>query len=107
MVIEQYPHSITVTKVPDYEQGVDGNFSTDGEATTFVSSCRVEPAGDNPVIKGVDGSDIVFRWIVYMPRTEEELDFGSPVMITLKNGSQYQGTLKRQYNGQLNSRLWV
>ena len=105
----QYPHSISVISSPEFTQNEDtGNFQQVPETGgTFESECRAEPAGSNPIIKGIDGNDIVFAWIVYMPKTETEFKFGDKVVVTLGNGSQYEGTVKRQYNGQFNTRLWV
>lgn len=108
MVISQYPDNIEVTKIPEYLQDEDtGNFEPVGEGEIFTSECRAEPAGSNPVIKGADGSDIVYAWIVYMPQTTEVLTFGDTVKITKADGSVYEGSLKRQYNGQFNTRIWV
>lgn len=104
----QYPHTISIEIQPEFSKDASGNFqAVAGTGGAFTSSCRFEPAGENPVIKGDNGEDIVFTWMVYMPKTETELNFGDKVTITLANGSQYSGTLKRQYNGQFNSRLWV
>lgn len=106
-MVTQYPHNITISRLPEYTQGEDGNFATEDSPVTFASECRAEPAGANPVIKGVDGEDVTYSWIVYMPMTAQEFQFGDPVEITLINGSKYASTLKRQSNGQFNTRLWV
>lgn len=107
-MVKQYPDIIQIVTDSDYEQDVNGNFvPIAGSGSTFTSSCRAQPAGDNPVIKGDDGNDLVYSWVIYMPKTSAELEFGANVTLTRHDGIVFTGSLKRQYNGQLNSRLWV
>ena len=107
-MVSYYPDTVEVTKQPEYVQDEEtGYFDTEEEGVLFASDCRAEPAGPNPVIKGDDGNDIVYSWIVYMPKTSEVLEFGWPVKVTKADGSIYESSLKRQYNGKFNSRLWV
>jgi hypothetical protein len=106
-MVTQYPHTITITPaVTTYQDNV-GNIQR-GRATTPVTyDCRAEPAGSNPVIKGADGADVIYAWIVYMAAITVEYTYGDQVAVTLANGTQYDGFIKRQANGQLNTRLWV
>lgn len=108
-MVSQYPHRITIVSNPEFAQNEEsGNFQQVPDTeSTFESECRAEPAGSNPVIKGADGEDVVISWLVYMPKTEMEFSYGDKVLVTMQNGSQYEGTVKRQSNGQFNSRLWV
>jgi len=106
-MVKQYPHTITVDITPGFEPDEKGNLQETGQSGTFSSDCRAEPAGSNPVIKGADGEDLVYSWIVYMPKTDVKLSFGDTVTITVENGQQHSASLKRQHNGQLNTRLWV
>lgn len=104
----QYPDNIVITGNADFIQNEQtGNFEPVSPGTAFSSECRAEPAGSNPVIKGKDGDDIVFSWIVYLPKTSEVFQFGDKVAITKADGSVFNADVKRQYNGQFNSRLWV
>ena len=102
----QYPHNILITKKPVFEQDENHNFKPVDEGVEFPFECRAEPADNNPVIKGADGNDVVCSWIVYMPKTIEVFEFGDKVKITIDE-VEYENTLKRQSNGQLNTRLWV
>ena len=106
-MVKQYPDTVVITKLPEFTQDANGNFQPAGEGVTFTSECRAEPAGSNPVIKGNDGNDIVYSWIVYFPKSSEVFSFGENVEITRADGSIFESSLKRQSNGQLNSRLWV
>lgn len=105
----QYPDTIEVTRNPVYTQDEDGYFeSEEGEKTlVFTSECRAEPAGSNPVIRGIDGNEIIYVWIVYLPLTSETFEFGLKVKVTKLDGSVYEGSLKRFYNGKFNTRIWV
>lgn len=104
----QYPDTIEITKDPEFTQDEEtGNFESGEANTPFTSECRAEPAGSNPVIKGANGDDIMYSWIVYMPKTSEVFEFGDAVKVTKADGSEFIGNVKRQYNGQFNSRLWV
>ena len=102
----QYPDKITITRKPEYAQDANGNFKPVGEGTAFTSSCRAEVAGDYPTIPGADGQKVAYSWIVYMPKTAENFAFGCNVVIT-KGGKDFKSSLKQQYNGQFNTRLWV
>lgn len=102
-----YPDQITITRKPAFAQDASGNFKPVGEAVDFTFECRGEPAGSNPVVRGDDGNMVEYSWIVYMNRTNIVFKFGDKVKLTKEDGSEYESTLKRQYNGRFNSRLWV
>lgn len=106
-MVEQYPHTITVTRQPVFSQDDEGDFQPSGSATSFTSEGRAEPAGSNPVIRGADGDVEQYEYVIYMPLTTEEFAHGNPVSVTFENGTERTGTLKRQHNGQFNTRLWV
>ena len=107
-MVNQYPHSVTITpKIDPVQDGQSGDFAAPVSGTVKTSDCRLEPAGDNPVITGENGDAVKFRFILYMPPISEQYRFGDLVDVTLSNGSQMTGTLKLQSNGQFNTRLWV
>jgi hypothetical protein len=106
-MVEQYPHSITITPVGTPEQGEGGNFEAPVNGTPATYGCRAEEAGSNPVITGPDGNSLVYRFIVYMPLIGVNYSYGDIVHIVKQDGSEYNGFLKHQSNGQLNTRLWV
>lgn len=106
-MVKQYPDTILITSDPAFTQDSKGYFESSGAGGTFTSGCRAEPAGSNPVIKGEDGNDLVYSWIVYLPKTSEAFAFGAGVTLTLADGSIHKSSLKRSSNGQFNTRLWV
>ena len=105
-MVTRYPHTITITVTPTLVSDGSGNLSG-ATGTDYSYSCRVEPAGNNGIIRGENGDEIIYTWVVYMAATTMEFTPGDAVEITLANGSQYNGHIKRQSNGQLNTRLWV
>ncbi|MCK9592709.1 MAG: hypothetical protein M0Q91_11960 [Methanoregula sp.] len=106
-MVSQYPDTVTVSHGATWKQQTDGDYEANAAASTFTSECRCEPASSNPVLRGDDGAEIAYQWIVYMPQTTTVFGFGDPVSMVLANATTYTGTVKRQSNGQLNSRLWV
>jgi hypothetical protein len=105
-MVTQYPHTIVITATPTLTADDDGNLSG-GTATDYSYSCRVEPASNNGIIRTENGDEIIYTFVVYMAAITSEFTPGDAVEITLTNGSHYSGTIKRQSNGQLNTRLWV
>ncbi len=105
-MVTQYPHRIKVSvKSGSVKDPVTGNY-TKGTGAGYEFPCRAEMSKGNEEIKGVDGSDLAFSYTVYMSKTTIDLVYGSEVEIQLLNKT-VKGTLKRQENGQLNTRLWV
>jgi hypothetical protein len=89
------------------KQDEEGNVYTSTDGTAVVMDCRVEPSQNSGTISGVDGQQVAYTFVIYMPLTVLEFTPGDTVTVTLANGSQYNGRVKRQSNGQLNTRLWV
>lgn len=105
---QQYPHSIIITTQNEPEQGADGNYTAPADSTEFASVCRIEPASSHePTVSVSDGRALNYRYVVYMPPTAEQFSFGDQVEITLVNGTEITGLLLQQYNGQMNTRIWV
>lgn len=65
-MIIQYPHTLQVTKPADSSL-INGNWSTGESTIVYESRCRIEPNASSQFIKGLDGSQIVFKGIIYMP----------------------------------------
>jgi len=105
-MVTQYPHSITITVTPALFADESGNLEG-GKEVNHLFSCRAEPASGNGIIRTQNGEEVVYTWVVYLPSPGTEFSPGDAVEITLSNGSKYTGTIKRQSDGQLNSRLWV
>lgn len=105
-MVKQYPHTIKITVLSKPVQDDDGNWLS-GELTEIHSGeCRAEPNGKGEVIRGEDGSELSFAFNVFMPRMEIDIPVNAHVEITIGK-KLVTGKVKRHYNGQLNSRIWV
>jgi hypothetical protein len=106
-MVNQYTHSITITATPELLQDENGNVYTAADGQSYTYDCRFEPAKSTNIVRTQDGDVINATWIVYMAPLTIDFTEGDKVLMTLKNGNQYVGTMKRQHNGQFNTRLWV
>jgi hypothetical protein len=106
--VVQYPHTLTAKIIGPGTKDAMGN-PIPGTETSRVQKCRAEaPNVKTEPIKNNDGESLAFSWIVYMPFGVAKLAEGTEVSITDKDGSLFcTGTVKRFYNGQLNTRLWL
>jgi len=104
--MKQYPDSIVITYAASGSQNASGVW-TAGASGIYTFDCRAEVNGTGKQIAGNDGALIDYSFQVFMPVTTviipPESDF---VLIALSNGT-IRGKVKRAYNGQLNSRLWL
>lgn len=105
-MVSQYPHTITIANLIDFEQDGNGNFQPEETSLNISKECRCEPAKFNPVLTGTDGQSLAYEWIIYMPAFETQLPFGTEVTLVTQDGT-YTGTIKRQITGSFNTRLWV
>jgi len=105
-MVEQYPHTMTIAKLTDFEQDGNGNFQPDETPMDISKECRCEPAKFNPIITGPDGQSLSYEWTVYMPPLDVNLQFGTEVTLVTATGV-YLGTVKRQHNGYFNTKIWV
>ena len=101
----QYPDRVIVTRSV-LVQDENGNFSKT-EKQVFASACRAEPSGVDPTIRLKDGSVLYYSWIIYLPKTGFVFTFGDNVLLEKADGSEYDVSVLRHYNGLLNSRIWV
>lgn len=104
-MVAQYPHSIVATWRTQPTK-VNGDW-VEGSPQSFSSECRAEANGEGKTLTGVDGRTIYFSFTVYMPSTDQVIPYGAAVEINLSTSHVVKGEVKNQYNGQLNSRLWV
>ena len=105
-MVEQYPHSISVTWKTQPTKDENGDW-VEGSESIFTSNCRVEGNSEGKTITGVDGSAIYFTFNVFMPKTDTVIPYGASAEMTLASNHIVKGAVKYQRNGQLNSRLWV
>ena len=107
-MVSQYPDTLIITWEPTPVQDGNGEWEpSGGENGRFEGVCRIEPNGKGQKIAGVDGALIDFAFNVFMPKTSYVIPVEANVFITTRNGQSINSTVKRNYNGQLNSRLWL
>lgn len=107
-MVTQYPHALIITWNPTPVLDENGEWASSGEISgNFESICRAEPNNDSRrKLTGVDGSTIDFAFTVFMPKSSIVIPYGADVALTI-DGSTITGTVKRAFNGQLNSRIWL
>lgn len=101
-MVEQYPHTISVTWEAQPSQGASGDY-TAGASSSFESDCRAEVNSTARRITGADGQLIDYQFDVYMPLTTVEVPVDADYLLN----NTVSGKVKRANNGQLNSRLWL
>jgi hypothetical protein len=104
-MVNQYPDSIVVT-VQTATQDSNGNW-VNGSSTSYTFSCRAEANSAGRKLTGIDGVTMDFAFTCFMSPTTTVIPNGSPFTLTTLNNGTITGNVKRQHNGQLNSKLWV
>ena len=105
--MERYPDSIIITLYGDPEQDSDGNYGAPPVSATHSSDCRFQPAGRANIIKGDDGEEIAFSYLVFMPLVESRFNFGDAIEGQHHSGYTITGKIKRHHNTQHHTKLWV
>lgn len=103
--MEQYPHTATFTIEVAASQGAGGNW-TNGTTSSLQTECRIEPNGQGRTITGVDGKAIEFAWTMFAPLMATTIPVGTKVSV-VTDVETILGVVKRQYIGQLNTRVWL
>jgi len=106
MLVVQYPHTITATIVTESHQDNNGNW-VPGGSTNRVITGRAEPNGSGRMVQLADGSQIVYNWVIYMPKGTTPLPDGAEIVVTWNTQAVGRGKVLRFSQGQLNSRLWL
>ncbi|RPE05552.1 hypothetical protein EGT74_24525 [Chitinophaga lutea] len=106
MVIIQYPHKLMANIVTGSIQDTNGN-PVPGATETIELTCRAEPNGSGRMIQLANGQNIVYNWIVYMPKGAAVLADGAKVSITQDGRQIAKGQVLRFSKGQLDARLWL
>lgn len=101
-MVEQYPHTISVTWKGQSTQDANQNW-VEGAEGSFESECRAEVNSSGKKISGADGVLVEYSFTIYMPKTETIIPIGANYTL---NGTMI-GTVKGAWNGQLSSRIWV
>ena len=106
MSISQYPHSIDLTIVTPPTQNTTTGQWMAGSTSYLQLDCRAEVNGSGKKIAGNDGVLMDFAFTCYLAKIISIIPVDSDYV--LHTGYEtYKGKIKRQSNGQLNSRLWL
>ena len=105
-MVEQYPHLAIITVPGETLKDESGDYIQTPPQAIYSGNCRAEPNGAGETIRGEDGNEIHFSFIVYAPKIGVEMPSNADVDITigLRN---IKSTVKRHHDGQLNSRIWI
>ncbi len=103
----QYPDILTAIIIGPTTDDGDGN-PIPGGGTTRTEKCRGEtPNTQAKFITNIDGESIPVSFVIYMPYGVVPIAEGTQVEITRRGYLYCKGTVKRFYNGQLNTRIWL
>lgn len=108
MVTEQYPHSIEISKVPEaYLDKATGVYWPSAPVTTHLRG-RADPNGRGSTLKLIDGTLVVFDFIIFIPVSDFVPTAGDVIQIIDQKGMLlYKGTIARFNHGFFNMRIWV
>ena len=104
--MEQYPDSIVITTAASGSQNASGVW-TAGATGSYSFDCRAEVNGTGKRIPSNDGALIDYSFLVFLPVMTTIIPPESDYVLTLLSNSTITGKVKRAFNGQLNSRLWL
>ena len=105
-MVQQYPHFINVTIVTPPTQNTTTGQWTVGSTSYLTLDCRAEVNGAGKKIAGNDGVLMDFAFTCYFPKMNTVIPVDSEYVLSMDNATA-EGKVKRQSNGQLNSRLWL
>ncbi len=106
MVI-QYPHTGKAFLPGDSGRDGAGDWIQAGQSMFLETSCRAEPVKENQYVVGVNGQQIVFSCIVYMPIPDVELKPGMLFEVWEDDRLITKTDIKQFSKGQLNARIWL
>ncbi len=106
MVI-QYPHVLTVTVSGVATKNVNGDWIKQPATTSAGMPCRAEPQNGNGLIKGADGNEVNFSWIIYLPLSTINIPQGATVEVYEGGLLKCKEVVQRFSRGQLNARVWA
>jgi len=102
----QYPDSIAITTIASGWQNASGVW-TAGTSGVYTFSCRAEVNGAGKKTTGADGALIDYTFDVFMPVTTVVIPAGSDFVLTALSNGSISSKVKRAFNSQFNSRLWL
>jgi hypothetical protein len=107
MVI-QYPHTAQCKIAPPAVQDENGNWITPEPIIAWEHKGRLEPRSSSAFLQGVDGKQITFTSIFYMPLPVPDIKPESMIEVFDKFGNlMVRETAKQFSRGQLNARIWL
>lgn len=106
MVI-QYPHTGKVYLPGDSQRDATGNWIASDVSLQLQTKCRAEPARGSQYVVGLNGQQITFWCIVYMPIPDDEVKPGMLFEVWDGENLIIKTDVKQFSRGQLNARVWL
>jgi len=103
----QYPDSIVITVLGTPTQNTTTGEWTAGTNTVYTLDCRVEVNTQARKVAGQDGILIDYVFNCFLPLMTTVIPVGSTFTLSSLSNGVIKGSVKRSFNGQLNSRLWL
>ena len=102
-MVKQYPHKITYATVAESSQDGQGNWVAGGESEECWFMARAEANSKGQMISSLNGTQIVFDWLLHAPLSTPDLVEGT----SLSGSPIGTATVKRFVRGMFNVRIWV
>lgn len=99
-MIKLYPHILSCVKAGE-STVVDG-IPVAGDPVVITIECRYRPNTSSRIVKGADGSTVIYRGTCYTPRTLTDINTGDVVSVT---DQITEATVLQVYNAQLRTRI--
>jgi hypothetical protein len=101
----RHPHSVTVSWKAPVKDETSGNYSA-GAEDSFTADCSVSNNTKGQKI-GTDGKMVDYSITVHMEKQSKEAPYGASAVVTFEGGTTFSGTVKRMFNYQTYSKIWL
>lgn len=105
-MITQYPYQLQVLTQGESVQDANGDWVT--PATVWIDYCKCrDEAGNGKYVKGVDGNDYLFSFLIQMPKGIEPISSGTQIRIMNGSDVRQSGKVLFSRKDQLHTRSWI
>lgn len=105
-MVTQYPDTVKVTATAPATRDENGNWTLATTTTTDLTG-RWEANGKGLFVATLNGQQIVYSGIVYLPKGTAQPPYGAKVEVYRDGLLTAKGQVQNFYSGQLNCRLWL
>jgi hypothetical protein len=103
----QYPHTIRINVSSPNTRDENGN-PIKGSVSTTEYRGRFEINSQAALVRSVDGQQIVYDGIIYMPKPEGPVAYGVGVEVIDEKGNvKAKGKVVQYSEGFFNARIWL